>query len=206
MAGKAQNFTQRQHMLRPGYEIFRYCDSELGEVSLHHHDFYEIYLFLNGSVEYSIESRIYRLLPGDILLIGPMELHQPRIAKDHGPYERMVLWLDKRYLEQLSTPQTSLTRCFDASAPGHTNLLRLPPAQRAESQTLMERLAAESEGAQAAAYGSDVVARACLLQLLAGLNRFALAARPATRWRTRRALSWPRCCTISTSITRMSCR
>ena len=100
MAGKAQNFTQRQHMLRPGYEIFRYCDSELGEVSLHHHDFYEIYLFLNGSVEYSIESRIYRLLPGDILLIGPMELHQPRIAKDHGPYERMVLWLDKRYLEQ----------------------------------------------------------------------------------------------------------
>ena len=177
MAGKAQNFTQRQHMLRPGYEIFRYCDSELGEVSLHHHDFYEIYLFLNGSVEYSIESRIYRLLPGDILLIGPMELHQPRIAKDHGPYERMVLWLDKRYLEQLSTPQTSLTRCFDASAPGHTNLLRLPPAQRAESQTLMERLAAESEGAQAAAYGSDVVARACLLQLLAGLNRFALAAR-----------------------------
>ena len=30
--------------------------------------------------------------------------------------------------------------------------------------------------AQAAAYGSDVVARACLLQLLAGLNRFALAA------------------------------
>ncbi|MFQ7002991.1 MAG: AraC family ligand binding domain-containing protein [Ruthenibacterium lactatiformans] len=93
MAGKAQNFTQRQHMLRPGYEIFRYCDSELGEVSLHHHDFYEIYLFLNGSVEYSIESRIYRLLPGDILLIGPMELHQPRIAKDHGPYERMVLWL-----------------------------------------------------------------------------------------------------------------
>ena len=50
MAGKAQNFTQRQHMLRPGYEIFRYCDSELGEVSLHHHDFNEIYLFLNGSV------------------------------------------------------------------------------------------------------------------------------------------------------------
>ena len=54
-----------------------------------------------------------------------------------------------------------MTRCFDASAPGHTNLLRLPPAQRAESQTLMERLAAESEGAQAATYGSDVVARAC---------------------------------------------
>ena len=85
MAGKAQNFTQRQHMLRPGYEIFRYCDSELGEVSLHHHDFYEIYLFLNGSVEYSIESRIYRLLPGDILLIGPMTIMLCRTLKITAP-------------------------------------------------------------------------------------------------------------------------
>lgn len=84
-------------------------------------------------MEYSIESRIYRLLPGDILLIGPMELHQPRIAKDHGPYERMVLWLDKRYLEQLSTPQTSLTRCFDASAPATPICCacRLPSGRRA---------------------------------------------------------------------------
>lgn len=76
---RAAGWRARHRILRsastccaPGYEIFRYCDSELGEVSLHHHDFYEIYLFLNGSVEYSIESRIYRLLPGDILLIGPM--------------------------------------------------------------------------------------------------------------------------------------
>ena len=140
----------------------------LGEVSLHHHDFYEIYLFLNGSVEYSIESRIYRLLPGDILLIGPMELHQPRIAKDHGPYERMVLWLDKRYLEQLSTPQTSLTRCFDASAPGHTNLLRLAPTPRQHVTDLMERLVAETNSAD---YGSDLASIGCLIQLLVELNR-----------------------------------
>lgn len=176
MAGRAQNFTQRQYMLRPGYEIYRYCDAQLDEVSLHHHDFYEVYLFLNGSVEYSIESRIYRLLPGDILLIGPMELHQPRIETGHGPYERMVLWMDKRCLEQMSTPQTSLTRCFDTSAPGHTNLLRLTPAQRADIQAMMERLAAESTGAQAQAYGSDVIAHACLLQLMAELNRFAQTA------------------------------
>ena len=87
-----------------------------------------------------------------------------------------MLWVNKSFLEQFSTPHTTLTHCFDSTVPGHTNLLRLPPAHRAESQTLMARLAAASEGAQAAAYGSDVVARACLLQLLAGLNRFALAA------------------------------
>ena len=56
------------------------------------------------------------------------------------------------------------------------NIDRLGGGTSVTDSVLMERLAAESEGAQAAAYGSDVVARACLLQLLAGLNRFALAA------------------------------
>ena len=176
MGNTIQKFTVRQQMLTNNYEIYCYRDSYLNNVALHHHDFYEVYLFLNGNVNYTIESRNYHLLPGDILLISPLELHQPRITLEKRPYERIVLWVNKSFLEQFSTPSTTLTHCFDASVPGHTNLLRLPPAQRAELQALMERLAAESEGAQAAAYGSDVVARACLLQLLAALNRFALAA------------------------------
>ena len=96
-------------MLRPGYgDLPLSAIAELGEVSLHHHDFYEIYLFLNGSVEYSIESRIYRLLPGDILLIGPMELHQPRIAKDHGPYERWCSGWTSGIWNSSAPPSTSL--------------------------------------------------------------------------------------------------
>ena len=90
MAGKAQNFTQRQHMLRPGYEIFRYCDSELGEVSLHHHDFYEIYLFLNGSVEYSIESRIYACCPATSCSSAPWSCTSPASRRTTAPMKRMV--------------------------------------------------------------------------------------------------------------------
>ena len=131
-------------------------------------DSYLLHLTLEGGGRLEYEGRGYRLLPGDILLIGPMELHQPRIAKDHGPYERMVLWLDKRYLEQLSTPQTSLTRCFDASAPGHTNLLRLAPTPRQHVTDLMERLVAETNSAD---YGSDLASIGCLIQLLVELNR-----------------------------------
>ena len=49
MAGKVQPFNTRQHMLAQGFEIFRYCDSHLESVALHHHDFFEVYLFLNGN-------------------------------------------------------------------------------------------------------------------------------------------------------------
>ena len=127
-------------MLTDSYEIYRYRDSYLNDVALHHHDFYEVYLFLNGNVSYTVESRNYQLMPGDILLIGPLELHQPRITVEKRPYERIVLWVNKSFLEQFSTPQTTLTHCFDHSVPGHTNLLRLSPAPRQHITDLMERL------------------------------------------------------------------
>lgn len=63
MAEKYKKFTQRQQMLLPSYEIYHYRDSHLDNVALHHHDFYEVYLFLSGNVDYTIESRNYHLIP-----------------------------------------------------------------------------------------------------------------------------------------------
>lgn len=172
MAGKVQPFNTRQHMLTQGFEIFRYCDSHLEGVALHHHDFYEVYLFLNGNVDYSIESRNYHLLPGDLLLINPMELHQPRVAPEKQPYERIVLWINKAFLQQLSSPQTSLTQCFDHSVPTHTNLLRLRPQQRVLITNLMVDMVRESYSSD---YGGDLSSVSLLIQLLVEINRIALA-------------------------------
>ena len=127
MREKAQHFDPRQEMQRKNYEIFHYRDAQPDSVAVHHHDFYEVYFFLGGNVEYSIEGQGYQLQPGDVLLISPMELHQPRIRAGADAYERIVLWLNPAFLAGLSTEQTSLTRCFDTSQPGHVNLLRLPP-------------------------------------------------------------------------------
>ena len=168
MGNNIQKFTVRQKMLSDSYEIFRYRDSYLNNVALHHHDFYEVYLFLNGNVSYTVESRNYDLMPGDILLIGPLELHQPRITQEKNPYERIVLWVNKNFLEQFSTPLTTLTHCFDHSVPGHTNLLRLAPTPRQHITELMERLAHESGSKD---YGADLAAVGCLVQLLVELNR-----------------------------------
>ena len=51
------------------------------------------------------------------MLCSPLELHQARIATDADAYERIVLWIARPYLEGLSTPRTSLTRCFDTTVP-----------------------------------------------------------------------------------------
>lgn len=172
MGTTPQAFTQRQHMLRHHYEIYHYRNSDLQEVSLHHHDFYEIYLLMSGTVFYHVEGRSYQLFPGDILLVGPMELHKLHIDEVGAPYERMVLWLNQSFLKQLSTEHTDLTRCFNIDTPQHTNLLRLSPTQRAQVETLMAQLDEQSRLSETV-YGNDICATSILSNLLVQLNRLA---------------------------------
>ena len=180
MAGPGFNaYTYRQTMIAQDYEIYRYHSTYLNEVELHHHDFYEVYLLLGGRVEYIVENQIYRVRPGDWMLISPLELHQARIATDADAYERIVLWVARPYLERLSTPRTSLTRCFDTSVPGHTNLLRLPAPAAAQMRAAVERLYTLRASKD---YGCDLMAQGALVELMVGLNRAAAeraAARPA---------------------------
>ena len=93
-----EHFNTRQQMQKTSFEIFHYFDSKPGSVALHHHDFYEIYFFISGQVEYQIEGRSYQLQPGDLLLISPLELHQPIFESVVQPYERIVLWISPAFL------------------------------------------------------------------------------------------------------------
>ena len=64
-------------MIRRDFEIYRY--RYMDEVELHHHDFYEIYMLLRGSVSYTVENRIFHMRAGDLMPISPLELHQARV-------------------------------------------------------------------------------------------------------------------------------
>ncbi|WP_070000378.1 AraC family transcriptional regulator [Cellulosilyticum sp. I15G10I2] len=123
---KKQKYTARQIMLEAEYEVFHYKDKYLNQIQLHHHDFYEIYLFLAGDVDYLIEGKIYRLLPGDIVIINSNELHQPVFKDNSKPYERMVLWIDKEFVKVLSTSKTNLASCFMPEIIKEHNVARLP--------------------------------------------------------------------------------
>ncbi len=171
MRERVQRFDPRQEMRRPGFEVFYYRDPKPGNVEVHHHDFYEVYFFLNGQVEYWVEGRVYRLEPGDLLLISPMELHRP-IVGEGGLYERIVLWVDRAWLERFSDAGASLTRCFDSALSSHTNLLRPSAGQRAAVRGRLAELVQESYGDSS--YAGAQYATGVLLQFMAELNRMAL--------------------------------
>ena len=161
----AQGFDPRQIMHSDTFEVFHYQELRPDGVEVHHHDFYEVYYLLNGSVEYWVDGRIIRMEPGDILLINPQELHRPLLTPETRVYERIVLWINKIYLEKLAG---ELSRCFDLSLPN-----RICPAdvERPALKARMHELVREFYSRE---FGSRISAQGLFLQLMVQLNRLAL--------------------------------
>ena len=173
MAQRTHSFTTRQKMAKNTFEIYHYKDSAPREVALHHHDFYEVYYFLSGSVSYNVESHSYRLTPGDLLLIGPQELHQPVFNPENREYERIVLWINSSFLQQFRDEEHTLINCFDTTLQGHSNLLRLDGANRELLHYLLQQLLQEQEHPD---FASELYSLSLLTQMLVLMNRTYLRA------------------------------
>lgn len=166
-----QVFDPRQNMSSNKFEIFHYRDAKFEGVPVHQHDFYEVYFFISGNVEYNVEGHSYHLKSGDLLLINPLELHQPRIGPEQKDYERIVLWIDKNYLSLLCNNDVSLSRCFDNTNPDHSNLLRLTLSQQSYISSKLTELIEESKNNE---YASELASQALLTRFLVELNRLTL--------------------------------
>ena len=106
------------------YEITHYRDSYLKKVSLHSHDFYELYFFISGDASYIIDNLRYKLESGDILLISPSNLHQLDMHSHNVSYERIVLWINPKYVKSLSSARTNLCDGFELSNQRRNFLIR----------------------------------------------------------------------------------
>jgi len=165
---QSQRFDQRQVMQKDTFEVFHYRDRSTQTVAMHYHDFYEVYFYLGSPVEYRVEEQVYTLRKGDLLLIGPQELHQPLVSEQTDNYERIVLWINRDWLESLSDKSLSLTRCFEHEQ--HRNLLHPTEAQRSAITARMHDLLWESYSTSP---GSNLCAQGVFLQLMVELNRLA---------------------------------
>jgi AraC-like DNA-binding protein len=99
-----------------------------------------------------------------------MELHQPVFSQDQHNYERIVLWINRKFLEDMGTPVVDFARCFRTAAQEHTNLLRPDSALRQTLTYEMESMLQEMEKQDVY---SEVNALTYLAQILIQLNRHA---------------------------------
>ena len=170
MRERSQRFDPRQTMRSDTFEVFHYRDPRPGFVEVHHHDFYEVYFLLGGKVSYWVDGRVIHMTPGDLLFINPMELHRPLPDPAEPVCERFVLWINRDYLEKLSTKQLSLSGCFDTTRPDHSHLIRPTAGERAVLTARLGELVREYYSKD---MGSDISAQGAFLQLIVQLNRLA---------------------------------
>lgn len=170
MRERSQRFDPRQTMQRDTFEVFHYREPRPNTVEVHHHDFYEVYYLLSGEVEYWVDGRIIRMQAGELLLINPQELHRPILEEGCRNYERIVLWINKEYLEGLFRDSVDLSRCFDTSLPTHTHLIRPDVSERSALTARMGELVREYYSKE---FGSELSAYGLFLQFMVQLNRMA---------------------------------
>ena len=134
---------------------------------MHSNDFFELYFFIAGDASYIIENGHYRLRTGDILLISPDNLHQLDIDDSRATYERIVLWLNPRYVKRLSTSATDLAECFAACARRKDFLLRDKEVSARVEAQLFDLYDKQSR----LEYGDDVECEIIIREVLLTLAR-----------------------------------
>ena len=95
-------FSTRQYMLSKDFELYYYNDTSLKKVSLHTHDYYEFYFFLEGNVSIQVEGKTYPVSYGDMIIIPPGISHKPIIHDASIPYRRFVFWISKAFYKHLT--------------------------------------------------------------------------------------------------------
>lgn len=165
MIPKHQRYQPRQEMQGSTFEIFNYKEPRQSEVPVHHHDFYEMYFYLSGNVQFMVEDKTYSLKSGDILLVNPGALHRAVVEPDAAD-ERIVLWIDKTFLASLHEPGEDLSRCF-REGQAH---LRPTPVERADIQAVAMELVNEYYGGN---YCSSLASLGLFIRLMVGINRIA---------------------------------
>lgn len=132
----------------------------------HRHDAYEVYLFLRGNSLMYLEQSCYKLVPGDLIIISPAEMHRC-ICLDTQTYERIGLNIKKTALDKLSSHRSNLSSCFETHAFGQNNLTRLNQEQIVYYSELAGKLIHCLSSEE---YGQDLLAEAYATQLLVFIN------------------------------------
>jgi len=161
----------REGYLKENYRLFHLRDTAGQERDYHFHDFDKIVLLISGTVDYAVEERTYRLTPWDILLIRHHTIHKAVIDKT-VPYERIIIYLDKNYLERIM-PGAQLSECFEAADRSGRSLLSPDDEQREALRDTLENM---EKNLKSVSFGAKAMADTLLIQLIIHINRISATA------------------------------
>lgn len=108
---------ERQYMMNENYEVYEKQGAPTGALTFHYHNFFEIIYVMEGEYSSMIEDQTYHMKKGDFLLIDCNVMHKYHyIEKKHDSSKRIILWITRRMLDELSDGELDLGACFASSS------------------------------------------------------------------------------------------
>jgi len=138
-----------------------------GNVDFHMHNSHEIYLLLNGQIQYFVENVCYHLNPGSLILFSNREIHKA-INTTNAPFTRLVIHINPAFIRYYCTPDTNLLACFHRE-PAMGNLVKLASAEYKALLAMAHTM--EKAIKNRCSYGSDLTAVTNLIQILILINQ-----------------------------------
>lgn len=96
-------FNSRQYMINKDFELYYYSDTDIKNVQIHSHNYYELYFFIKGNVLIDISGNTLSLKSGDVVIIPPKTKHRLTVQSQTMPYQRFILWISEEFYSQLLT-------------------------------------------------------------------------------------------------------
>lgn len=98
--------------VRSGFESFYAISNKVDSWEFHCHDFYEIYIHVNGGQYFGLDDNMYLLEPNQFFIIPPFCMHGLSSAGELLGYERAYLNVSLETLKVLGCGQLDLDRFF----------------------------------------------------------------------------------------------
>ena len=162
--------------LNEDFRLFHLKDSRAQKLDYHYHEFDKLILALGGKVSYVVEGVTYFLQPWDMLLVQHNMIHRP-VIDPAEPYERVVIWLGREWLQTRSDPGEALDTCFDTARQRGFHLLRFGAERRLQYMQSIQRL---EEALVSREFGAARLADTLCQQLLIAVNRDIISSHTAT--------------------------
>lgn len=102
------------------YEVYHVVNEDYnGMPALHAHHHYEIYFYLTGSINISVEEKLYQPDPYTLFIYPPGVLHRWLPNGEPGRYERVYAYLSREFVKAVSTPDLPMDKILDAAMEQH---------------------------------------------------------------------------------------
>ena len=157
---------QKQGYLTASFKMFHLKDIQKIKFTAHYHEFDKIILFLSGNVKYIIEGQSYQLFPYDIIFVPHNSIHYPEIS-DKSVYERIVIYIDPKYLREQKTSD-ELSYCFNYAKGRNNYVMNL---DNINDNAILEQLQILENSFMDNGFAKDLYTQLKFLEFMILINR-----------------------------------